>query len=56
VAYNPAAAGSIVLMVPPTASTGDVFYGGLKYIDGSDIYRTGVKVTVATPSLEEFDS
>lgn len=55
-AYNLAAAGSIVLMVPSTASTGDVFYGGLKYADGSDEYRTGVKVTVATPSLQEFNS
>jgi len=52
-AANPAAAGSIVLIVPEYSEVGATAYGGLEYTDGTDIYTTGVKVTVveAVPKI-----
>jgi hypothetical protein len=51
VAVNPAAGGSIVLIV--ASEVGATAYGGLEYTDGTDIYTTGVKVTVveAVPKI-----
>lgn len=47
-AVNPAAAGSVVLGVD--CEPGDTAYGGLEYTDGTDVYTTGVKVTVVERS------
>ena len=52
-AANSAAAGSIVLMV--TNEVGDTAYGGLEYTDGTDVYTTGVKVTVVEQVPKMFD-